>query len=92
LNLPCLISFPIELVGARHGRAPKQAAEKVPRAVILSEAKDLHLLLSKEILRMLRAVYPERGKLQTLRFAQGDSEGLSMTDPLFPQPTKADCR
>jgi len=32
----------------------RQATEKVPRAVILSEAKDLHLVVFKKILQMLR--------------------------------------
>jgi len=41
-----------------------EAAEKVPTAVILSEAKDLHLLVFKEI-------------LQTLRFAQHERQPFS---------------
>ena len=37
-----------------------EAAEKVPTAVILSEAKDLHLLIFKEILQMLRGAEHDR--------------------------------
>ena len=46
---------------------------------MLSGAKHLQYLLENEQMQILRAVYPEREKLQTLRFAQGDSEGLRMT-------------
>ena len=37
-----------------------QVAEKVPLTVILSGAKDLHLLVFKEILQMLRSAQHDR--------------------------------
>ncbi len=37
-----------------------QAAEKAPLAVILSGAKDLHLVVFKEVLQMLRSAQHDR--------------------------------
>ncbi len=38
----------------------QQAAEKVPRAVILSGAKDLHLIVFRKMLQMLRSAQHDR--------------------------------
>ena len=38
----------------------QQAGQKVPRAVILSAAKDLHLVVFNEILQMLRSAQHDR--------------------------------
>jgi len=47
-------------------------------ALRIDSAKHLHFLIENKQLQILRGVYPER-KLQILRFAQDDSEGLRMT-------------
>jgi len=49
--------------------------------VILSEAMELQSR-SGELMQILREIYPERANCRP--FAQGDSEGLSMTENLSP--------
>jgi hypothetical protein len=66
-----------------------EGAKKSTIPVILSEAKNLQLFLFKKINADASRSLPRANKLQSLRFAQGDSEGLSMTAHFFtPSPPR----